>query len=107
MADIKVNKDQWDTLSLSEQEAIYKGLRESGGLKIGDKIVGDSSVLPFDKNSKLEPMGNPITTPICKAVCDAAAASAAAWCTANTVGVGLAVCIAAAEAAREECKKRC
>ena len=106
MADILVNKQQWDSLSQDEQSEIVKGLRTTGAVKIGDRIVGDPNVKPFDENTQLEPMWNPLKS-ICKAACDATAAAGVAWCTANTAGIGLAVCLAAAEAARQECRRRC
>lgn len=106
MTDILVNNQQWDSLSKDEQKEIVKGLRSTGAIKIGDRIVGDPNVPPFDKNTQLEPMWNPIED-LCKAACDVAAASGAAWCTANTAGVALAACLAAAEAARRECRNRC
>lgn len=106
MADLKINKQQWDALSSEDQKAITDGLRSTGGLKIGDRIVGDPNVPLFDENTKLEPLWNPIQD-LCKAACDAAAVSAVAWCTANTAGIGLAACLAAAEAARQECRNRC
>ncbi|MFZ1643278.1 MAG: hypothetical protein WAV07_17965 [Candidatus Contendobacter sp.] len=78
MADIKVNKDQWDALSQSEQDAIVKELREAGGLKIGDSVIGDSSVAPFDENTQFGPMANPILEGLCKVACDTAAAAVVA-----------------------------
>jgi hypothetical protein len=106
MAQIRVNKQQWEELSAADQQKIVDGLRGTGALKDGDTIIGDEDTPAFDENSTLEPMWNPIKD-ICKALCDTAAASAMAWCTANTAGIGLAACIAAAESARKECKKRC
>ncbi|MEI2781259.1 MAG: hypothetical protein V9H25_08325 [Candidatus Competibacter sp.] len=106
MADILVNKQQWDSLSEEEQNKIVKGLSGTGAIKIGDRVIGDPNVPPFDENTQLEPMWNPIKD-LCKAACDAAAAAGAAWCTANTAGVVLAACLAATEAARRECRNRC
>ncbi len=106
MADILVNKGQWDALTPDEQAEIVKGLRQTGAIKIGDRIVGDAAQPAFDENTQMEPMWNPIKD-ICKAACDAAASAGAAWCTANTAGVGLAACLAAAEAARRACRGRC
>ena len=106
MTDILVNKQQWDAVSADDQEAIVKGLRSTGALKIGDRIVPDPSAPPFDENTQLSPLWNPIAD-LCKAACDVAAGAAVAWCTVNTAGVALAVCLAAAEAARNECRRRC
>jgi hypothetical protein len=107
MADIKVNKQQWDALSEQEQNAITDGLRSKGSLRDDDRIVGDPDVAAFDEKSQLGPMWwNPIGD-ICRAGCDTVAAGAAAWCTANTAGAGLLVCLAAAEAARQECRSHC
>lgn len=106
MANIAVNKEQFDSISNEEKEKIKKGLVDIGSLREEDEIVGDSSVATFDENTQLEPLFNPIKD-ICKAACDVAAASAGAWCTANTAGAGLAVCLAAAESARRECRNRC
>jgi hypothetical protein len=106
MADILVNKQQWDSLTPMEQDEIVKGLRSTGAIKIGDRIVGDPNAPVFDENTAMEPMWNPIKD-VCKAACDAAAAGAAAWCSANTAGVALAACLAAADSARRECRRRC
>lgn len=106
MANILVNKDQWDSLTPTEQGAITKGLQVTGAIKAGDRIVGDSSAPPFDENTQFEPMWNPIKD-LCKVTCDTAASAAVAWCIANTAGTALAVCTAAAEAARTECRRRC
>ncbi len=106
MADIKVNKEQWESVAPEEQTKITEGLRSTGIIRDEDFIVGDESVVEFDKDTEFAPLSNPIKE-LCKAGCDIAAGSAIAWCTANTVGVGLAACLAAAEVARNECKKRC
>jgi len=106
MADVKVNKGQWDAVSSADQKAIIDGLRKTGALQSGDRIVTDPNVAPFDENTQMEPMWNPIKD-LCKVACDTAAAAGVAWCTANTAGVALAACIAAAEAARNVCRDRC
>ncbi|TBW46844.1 hypothetical protein EZI54_23105 [Marinobacter halodurans] len=106
MTDIAVNDKQWDAIDDSEKKRITDALIQNGALSPGDRIVGDPNQPPFDENTKMEPMWNPIKD-ICKAVCDTTAAGAIAWCTANTAGVALAACVAAAEAARRECKRRC
>ncbi|AZY96048.1 hypothetical protein EOJ32_19855 (plasmid) [Paracoccus sp. Arc7-R13] len=106
MADILVNSEQWNSISEKEKEKITEGLRQVGALRSEDQVKGDPAVVPFDENTQLAPMWNPIKD-ICKALCDTTAAAGAAWCTANTAGVGLAVCLAAAEVARHECRNRC
>lgn len=106
MTNVTVNKQQWDSLDESERQKITKGLRESGAILESDSIIGSDAIAPFDAQTQLEPMWNPLQD-LCKAACDVAAGTALAWCTANTAGVGLAVCAAAAEAARQECKNRC
>lgn len=106
MADIKVNKDQWGALGEDEQQKITKGLKGCGVIQESDTIVGSEQISPFDKQTQLEPMWNPLQD-LCKSACDVAAGGALAWCTANTVGIGLAACLAAAEAARQECKNHC
>jgi hypothetical protein len=106
MADILVNKRQWEALSKDQQTKIVEGLKSTKAIQAGDSIVGDAGTPEFDENTQMEPMWNPIKD-ICKAACDAAAASGAAWCSANTVGVALAACIAAAEAGRRKCRDRC
>lgn len=106
MADVKVNKQQWDALSAGEQTKITAGLVTTGALKAGDQIVGSADAEAFDAQTKFEPMWNPLGD-ICKALCDTAAAAGATWCIANTAGLGLPVCLAAAEAARNICRGRC
>ena len=106
MADILVNEGQWKSLSKDEQDNITKGLRSTGAMKTGDQIVGSAASPVFDKNTKMEPLWNPIED-LCKAACDVAAGAGAAWCTANTAGIALAACLAASEAARRECRKHC
>jgi len=105
MADLLINKDEWDAVPAAEQKAIIDGLIQAGTLRPGERVVGDPSV-PASTSRSAEDRWNPIKD-ICKIACDAAAGAGAAWCTANTVGVGLVACIAAAEVARQECRKRC
>ncbi|MEQ0863873.1 hypothetical protein [Pseudomonas aeruginosa] len=104
MSDLRVNKDQWDSLSKEEQDSITKGLVEAGAIKAEDRVVADSAVPPFDENTVLQPMWNPIKD-LGPVVCDVAAAAGAAWCAANTAGIGLAACMALAEAGRKKCKE--
>lgn len=106
MADILINKDQWDALSKEEQERVVHGLLEAGALQDDDRVVGDANVPPFDENTSLAPLWNPLKD-ICKALCDSTAAAGVAWCAANTAGAATVACIAVAEVAREECKNRC
>lgn len=106
MADILVNKGQWDALSNEEQGRIIKGLRETGALDDTDEIFGDDSVSPIDENTQLQPMWNPLKD-ACRALCDVAAAATLGWCAKNTAGTGLAVCVAIAEKVRTRCKNRC
>jgi len=104
MADLLINKDEWDAVSPAEQQAITDGLIQSGSLRPGDRIVGDPSVPTSSSRTgeRFDPFGD-----LCKAACDVVAGSAAGWCTANTAGAGLAACLAAAEIARNECRNRC
>ena len=106
MAQIRINKAQWEAVADSDKEAIIQGLRSTSALKIGDTIISDEDTPALTEDTLLEPMWNPLKG-ICKAACDVAATAAVAWCTANTVGVGLVACIALAEAARGECRNRC
>jgi len=106
MADIKVNMQQWNSVSIADQEIIIKGLRESGALKIGDNIVADPAVQPFDENAHFVLKWNPFED-LCKMACDTAAAAAFTWCSANTAGAATVVCMAAAEAARNACRDNC
>jgi hypothetical protein len=106
MADIKVNKAQWDSVTDDDKKKIIDGLRTTGALKDGDKITGDANTAAFTKDTNLHPLWNPLKD-VCKAACDSAAVAAVAWCTANTAGVGLVACLAAAEAARQECHRKC
>lgn len=106
MANIKVNKQQWEALTAGDRTAIENGLKGVGIIKGNDSIVVDTATPPFDGNSTLEPLSNPLTS-ICKAACDATAAEAVKWCTTNTSGIALAACIAVAESARGECHKLC
>ncbi len=104
MADIKINQRQWDALSEEVQKNITKGLRASGALRVGDHIVGDPGIPPFDEKTHLEPTD--IMKDLCKLACDVAAKNAEAWCYANA-GDALPACLSAAEAARRLCRERC
>ena len=106
MANILVNKQQWDSLSEEEQNKIVKGLSSTGAIKIDDQIVGDPNTPPFDENTQFKPMWNPIQD-LCKTACDTVAAAGVAWCIANTSGPVLAACLAATEAIRRECRNHC
>ena len=104
MSDIKVNKSDWEGASPDEQKAILEGLIQTGALKPGDRILGDTAISSTD--NRVGERWNPIKDG-CKALCDIAAGTGAAWCTANTVGLGLAACLAAAGAVREKCRDGC
>lgn len=106
MANLLVNADQWNSISIEEQQKIVTGLRTVGSLKAEDNIVGDATTDPYDPDQRITLEWNPIKD-VCKIACDVAAGTAAAWCTANTVGVGFALCITAAELARNKCRDSC
>lgn len=106
MKKILVNERQWNSVSPEDQNAIKKGLVESGAIDANDEFVADPDAPEIDPKHIADPSWNPIKD-ICKAGCNAAAAAAAAWCVANTSGVATAVCLAAAESARKHCCDRC
>ena len=105
MADMLINKDEWDAVPPAEQKTILDGLIAAGTLKSGDRIVGDPGVPASTLRAvgdRWEPWKD-----LCKAGCDVVAGAGAAWCTVNTVGVGLIACLAAAEVVRNQCRDRC
>lgn len=111
MAEIKINKSQWDEVDEKTRQKIVEGFRTVGALRADDKIVASPDVAPFAIDPKITALQKPLgegfvqlRDPFRDAACDIAAAGALAWCTANTVGVGYAACVAAAEAARNACK---
>lgn len=106
MAEIRINAEQWNSVSSTEQQKILEGLRGTGALGPEDVIVADAAAPAFTEDTVMQPMWNPIKD-LCKAACDTAAGMAVAWCTANTGGIGLAACLAAAEVARTHCRGRC
>lgn len=106
MANVKVNQQQWNSISVTDQEAIINGLRKTGALKVEDSIVGDPTVPLHDEHTHLELKWNPLND-LCKIACDTAAGAGFAWCAANTAGIATAACMAAAEAARNECRNHC
>ena len=125
MSEIRVNNEQWNSISTEEQELIISGFRKTGALRIGQTIVADENkdALQFPHEISfsfpnielpridlpridLPQLPNPITE-VCKVACDAVAATALAWCSANTAGVGYIACVAAAAAIQEECKRNC
>ncbi|MGZ3218580.1 hypothetical protein [Paracoccus sp. T5] len=106
MTDIPVNEAQWNAIAAAEQQKIEEGLRQTGAIKDGDRIVPDPNAPEMTADTTLDPMWNPLKD-ACKFACGVAAAAAAAWCTANTAGIGLAACMAAAESARRICEDRC
>lgn len=111
MAEIKINKSQWDEVDEDTRQKIVDGLRKVGALRADDKIVSAVDVAAFTVDPKFAAVQEPTALgfiafrdPFRDAACDIAAAGALAWCTANTAGVGYAACVAAAEAARNACK---
>ncbi|WP_424624427.1 hypothetical protein [Achromobacter marplatensis] len=111
MAEIQINKAQWDEVDADTRQKIVEGFRKVGALRADDKIVAAADVAPFTIDQKLAALQKPLgegffqlRDPFRDAACDIAAAGALAWCTANTAGVGYAACVAAAEAARNACK---
>lgn len=105
-ADIRLNADQWNTVSPAEQQRIEMGLKQTGALRPEDKIVADATMPAFTEETEVVLKWNPLKD-ICKIACNVTASAGIAWCTANTGGVGLAACMALVEAAREGCYKVC
>ncbi len=109
MAEIKVNKGQWEEVDEETRHKILEGLRKVGALRNDETIVAAADAPAFNLNSNTLAslkVGDfvQLRDPFRDAACDIAAAGALAWCTANTAGVGYAACVAAAEAARNACK---
>lgn len=105
-ADIRLNADQWNAVSLAEQRQIEMGLKQSGALRPEDKIVADAEIPAFTGETQMARLWNPIEN-ACKALCDVAANAGIAWCTDKMEGIGMVACIAAAETVRQLCRDKC
>src|SRR5688500_10797035 len=98
MADIPVNREEWESLSSQDQEEVLKALKEAGAITDKDRVSPSD-----DAPRMLSAAGNPA----CEAACNAAYAAAVARCNLIPVPAGRAVCFAAAMAAYAVCLRNC
>ncbi|HEY4302857.1 MAG TPA: hypothetical protein VGM82_00210 [Gemmatimonadaceae bacterium] len=101
MASLKVNAQQWNSLSDDERTTIKSILADTGLAAHGD-ITPDAS-------ATLDSVDGPESTEsiFCTIACNVAEAAAVAACTAATGGVALTICLAAAHAAGDLCRSKC
>jgi hypothetical protein len=99
--DIKVNKQEWLSLSDEDRKRIEEILKEAGSIDSGDKIVGDPGVTSFTE-SNLTARDGP-----CQAACTAVYNQASRLCSALPYPPARAVCYAAAMTAYAVCLRNC
>jgi hypothetical protein len=100
MANIRINANQWNSLSEDGKHQIIQIYRNTGLLKGDDNVVPDSGV------SRVDNIGFPIPPSVCRIACDVTATAAAAACAVLAPEL-VAACIAGAEIAREACRDAC
>ncbi|NJK53644.1 MAG: hypothetical protein HC936_14090 [Leptolyngbyaceae cyanobacterium SU_3_3] len=98
MANIRINANQWNSLSEDGKHQIIQIYRNTGLLKGDDNVVPDSGV-PLVENIEF-----PIPPKVCRIACDATATAAACAVLAPEL---IAACIAGAEIARQACRDAC
>ncbi len=105
MAEIKINKEQWEGLSVEERARIEGILLGAGSLEPGDTLVADpgAAKVPVQDGDSFD--GNPLKG-ICKALCDAAYTVAVVKCK-TLPPPWSSICIAVATTLRDKCKKQC
>ncbi|TWI55029.1 hypothetical protein IQ22_01940 [Pseudomonas duriflava] len=89
---IRVNKDQWNAVSVDEQQRIEQGLRECGALEASVVVAIDDSEAPFDTAINHDPDKSPIKD-VRETLRDSTALKGIDWCHANTEGAAQVVCL--------------
>ena len=97
MAEIPVNREEWESLSAQDQEEVQKALKEAGA------ITDKDTISPSDDAPRILTAAG---DPACVAACNAAYAAAVARC--NLIPrPARAICFAAAMAAYVACLRNC
>lgn len=104
MPDIRVNGEQWKSLSEQQQAQITKIMKDTGLLQEDEFIEPDSGVSPV--NVSAFPFPSP-GKKVCQIACDVAQTAAIAACSTVSGSVATAICIVAAQIAGDECRDRC
>jgi hypothetical protein len=105
MPDIRVNGEQWRSLSEQQQAQITKIMKDTGLLQEDEFIEPDPGASPV--NISAFPIPNP-GKKICQISCDVAQTAAVAACSTIPGGaIAIALCVAAAQIAGDECRDRC
>jgi hypothetical protein len=104
MIAVKVNKEQWNSVSYNEQQRIEKGLRECGALEASVVVTIDDSEGPFNTELNHDPDEAPIKD-VRETLRDATALTGIDWCHANTEGAAQVACLAIVNSSME-CKNR-
>jgi hypothetical protein len=110
MAEIHVNRSNWEAISTEERGQIITLLKETGCLKEADSITPSDSVPEFSvidsgffRKNLLARAGNPA----CEQACTTAYAAASARCNLLPHPAARAICFGVATAAYGVCLKNC
>src|SRR5215831_17305300 len=98
MANVPVDKKQWDGLPEADRARISDIMRTTGLIQPGDKFVGAAT--PSRRAAKFA-----AANPVCMLGCNAAEAAAVAACAAIPAP-GNAICVAVAHAAADYCRSK-
>lgn len=106
MAEIRVNKAQWESLPQNVRDMVSTALIESNALKAGDIIVGDDTVEPVQVSPKKDDNNpHPDHPDDCVEKCWLAAEMAYRTCVAQ--GVPAAACEVAMDQIYSQCMEHC
>ena len=109
MAEIRINADQWNSVSGEEQRRIVDELREVGCLGADDQIIPDPDVQPITADSTME-FSNPEKAnkdaANCRAACDGVASVGMRACAAKPFPANL-LCMAIVYATKKLCYELC
>ncbi len=106
--ELRVNKQQWTSLSIQDRQMIISTLIESGLVKENDEIIGDEEIPthtnePVPTSSFAVPL---VKDGACEASCTIAYEAACVACGVLT-GLAAPVCYGVASAAYGACLKEC
>lgn len=79
MSNIKVNKQEWDSLSQETQKTITETLRSSGSLRDNSQIIGDENTPATNGEVNNETLQEPLTG-ACETACNVAKIAANKAC---------------------------
>ncbi len=102
MKEIRINKEQWNSISVENQQQVISFLIEEGILEKGDTVVGDPEVSPINIEKKDRPTSPALSE--CWDRCDIAYTACIVGCIASPSPLG---CEEGCDKLLSRCRDKC